>query len=154
MTYHAIKDEYECAGGRRLKFKEEREKHTDNGFKYSIRRYECISCDGCILSSLCKKTKGNRTIDVNKKLNYHRWKARRLLDSEKGIILRKKRSIDVESVFGDIKRNMKFNRFSLRGIHKVNCEFGLISMAHNIKKIFKIQLEAIQNHFFIYVLAT
>jgi len=154
MTYHAIKDEYECAGGRILKFKEEREKHTDNGFKYSIRRYECISCDGCILSSLCKKTKGNRTIDVNKKLNYHRWKARRLLDSEKGIILRKKRSIDVESVFGDIKRNMKFNRFSLRGIHKVNCEFGLISMAHNIKKIFKIQLEAIQNHFFIYVLAT
>ena len=147
MMYHAAIDEYECAGGRRLKFKEEREKYTDNGFKYTIRRYECVSCNGCILSSLCKKTTGNRTIDVNKRLNYHRWKARRLLDSEDGINLRKRRGIEVESVFGDIKRNMKFKRFSLRGMHKVNCEFGLISMAHNLKKIFKIQIEAIQNLF-------
>lgn len=148
MVYHASEDEYECAGSRRLGFTEERKKRTDNGFDYTIRRYECVSCDGCLLSSLCKKSTGNRIIEVNKRLNYHRWKARRLLDSDKGINLRKRRSVEVESVFGDIKRNMKFNRFSLRGIHKVNCEFGLISMAHNLKKIFKVQLETIQNHFF------
>ncbi|PKL38325.1 MAG: hypothetical protein CVV44_10565 [Spirochaetae bacterium HGW-Spirochaetae-1] len=39
-----------------------------------------------------------------------------LLDSQKGIFLRKRRSIEVESVFGNIKRNMNFKRFNLRGI--------------------------------------
>jgi len=147
MIYHALADEYECADGRRLKFQEERSKITDNGFQYTIRRYECENCDGCDFASLCKKAKGNRIIESNRRLNYHRWKARRLLDSGKGISLRKRRSVEVESVFGDIKRNMKFNRFSLRGIQKVNCEFGLVSMAHNLKKLFNVQMKAIQNHF-------
>jgi hypothetical protein len=152
MIYHASEDEYECANGSRLKFREELNKITSNGFPYTIRRYECENCEGCSFALLCKKAKGNRTIEVNRKLNYYRWLARRLLDSEQGIILRKRRGIEVESVFGDIKRNMKFNRFSLRGIEKVNCEFGLISIAHNIKKLFNIHMEAIQNHFYRFIL--
>lgn len=147
MVYHASVDEYECAGGRRLKFHEERSKTTGNGFQYMIRRYECVNCEDCSLASICKKTQDNRIIEVSRRLNYHRWKARKFLNSEKGIDLRKRRSVEVESVFGDIKRNMKFNRFSLRGIQKVNCEFGLISMAHNFKKLFNIQMEALQNQF-------
>jgi len=52
-----------------------------------------------------------------------------------GIELRKQRSADVETVFADIKQNQGFRRFTLRGYQKVNTEFGLISIAHNIKKI-------------------
>ncbi|WP_456376157.1 transposase, partial [Lutibacter sp.] len=37
-------------------------------------------------------------------------------------------------VFGNIKHNMNFKRFMLRGIGKVNVEIGLIAMAHNLKK--------------------
>jgi transposase len=145
MIYHASCDEYECANGRRLKFKEEKNKKSNNGFPYTIRRYECESCADCSLSQICKKAKGNRGIEVNRRLNYLRWKAKRLLDSEKGIVLRKRRSVEVESVFGDIKQNMGFRRFKLRGILKVNSEVGLISMAHNLKKMFKAQKGAAQN---------
>ncbi|SFN82768.1 transposase, partial [Salegentibacter flavus] len=61
-------------------------------------------------------------------------KAKRLLLSEKGITHRKRRCWDVEAVFGNIKQNMGFKRFMLRGMDKITTEMGLIAMAHNLKK--------------------
>ncbi len=72
---------------------------------------------------------------MNKKLEKYRQNAKENLSSPLGIKLRKKRSIDVESVFGDIKHNQEFKRFNLRGIEKVNAEFGLVALAHNMKKV-------------------
>ncbi|MBU2266650.1 MAG: transposase, partial [Bacteroidetes bacterium] len=57
-----------------------------------------------------------------------------LLNSEQGIAHRKKRCHDVEPVFGNIKHNHGFRRFMLRGKKKVEIEWGLISIAHNIRK--------------------
>lgn len=48
IKYDASADEY--AGGRKLKFKEERSKTTDNGFQYTIRRYECVNCEFGLIS--------------------------------------------------------------------------------------------------------
>ncbi len=42
--------------------------------------------------------------------------------------------MDKEAVFGNIKQNMNFKRFMLRGVNKVKVEIGLIAMAHNLKK--------------------
>ena len=47
----------------------------------------------------------------------------------------KKRCWDIEAIFGNIKQNMGFKRFMLRGMEKVETEFGLIAMAHNLKKL-------------------
>ena len=58
-----------------------------------------------------------------------------MLLSETGIAHRKKRPVEVESVFGMLKHNMGFRRFMLRGIENVNIEFGLLSLAHNLKKL-------------------
>ena len=59
------------------------------------------------------------------------------LTSETGIKLRKQRGVDVETIFGDLKQNLKLRRFLLRGIFKVRLEFGLYSLAHNLKKMHK-----------------
>ena len=65
------------------------------------------------------------------------------LNRNEGWILRKQRSIEIESCFGDIKHNMGFRRFHLRGIEKVKTEFTLIAMAHNLRKIqIKMQTKA------------
>ena len=45
------------------------------------------------------------------------------------------RKIEVESVFGHIKGNRSFRRFSLRGLNKVHVEFGIVALAHNILKV-------------------
>ena len=55
--------------------------------------------------------------------------------SEKGVLLRKQRSQDVESVFGDLKMNGHFRRFHLRGKIKVKTEFGILALSHNLRKI-------------------
>jgi hypothetical protein len=49
--------------------------------------------------------------------------------------LRARRSIEVEAVFGIIKQNMDFRRFHLRGLEKVKTKWGLVSIAHNMKKL-------------------
>lgn len=57
-----------------------------------------------------------------------------LLNTERGIKLRKQRAHDVETVFAQIKNNKGFRKFSLRGQNKVEIETGLLALAHNFKK--------------------
>jgi len=109
-------------------------KKTKNGFEQELHRYQAQNCDGCPLRSLCHKSKYNRIIERNYNLIRLKSKARTLLKSKHGIAKRKQRCWDVEAVFGNIKQNMNFKRFMLRGIDKVNVEIGLIAMAHNLKK--------------------
>ena len=49
--------------------------------------------------------------------------------------LRKRRGYEVETFFGDLRQNGKFNRFSLRGLKKVEHELGLLAMAYNLRKL-------------------
>jgi len=57
--------------------------------------------------------------------------------TEQGIKYRKKRSIEPESVFGQIKQDKVLRRFSIRSLAKVEIEFGLVSIAHNLQKLWK-----------------
>jgi hypothetical protein len=57
--------------------------------------------------------------------------------SKKDKVHRSKRPVDVEPVFGILKQNKSFRRFSQRGIEKVNIEFGLLAIVHNLKKLSK-----------------
>ncbi len=110
------------------------EQVTENGYK-QIKRIYKGDCRGCKYISFCSKSPGGRTVQINQKLEKHKLQAKKNLCSSTGIELRKKRNVDVETVFGDIKQNQGFRRFNLRGLEKVNAEFGLVAMAHNIKKV-------------------
>ena len=57
------------------------------------------------------------------------------LETDEGKGLMDKRKWDVEPTFGDIKHNMGFRKMLLRLTPKVRTEVGLVSIAHNIKKI-------------------
>jgi len=45
------------------------------------------------------------------------------------------RKITVEPVYGNIKQNLGFREFLLRGKEKVKIEFNLVCIAHNLMKI-------------------
>jgi len=68
---------------------------------------------------------------------YERYKFRQRLrlQSGEGKLMMKRRREDVEPVFGNLKRNMDFRRFNLRGKWKCELELGLVSVAHNLLKI-------------------
>lgn len=74
-----------------------------------------------------------KNIDVE--LERYKFRQRLRLLSPEGKELMKRRREDVEPVIGDIKRNMNFRTFHLRGKPKCLTEIGLVSIGHNLKKI-------------------
>ena len=86
----------------------------------------------------CHKGKQNRMVELNHNLIRLRKQAKKKLLSETGLYHRSKRPIEPEAVFGQIKFNNKFNRFTLRGIEKVEIEFGLVAISHNLRKMTQI----------------
>ena len=136
--YDPLTDTYSCPNGRLLIYQKSFiNTHKRTGYESVIKEYECENCAGCPLyEKCCKSSQGaNRTIQVNEKLENYKQQARENLGTEKGTQLKKQRSIEIESCFGDIKHNMGFRRFHLRGVDKVKTEFAIVAMAHNIRKV-------------------
>jgi hypothetical protein len=145
LYYHADQDYYICPMGQRLSYWYTGKAQKKSGYQATYKAYRAQRCDGCPLRGQCYKAKKNRRIiRVNQNLNRHKQQARDNLWSLRGILMRKKRGVDVEPVFGHIKTCRGFQRFMLRSLAKVNIEFGLLAIAHNIKKWWtKIQTGAI-----------
>ena len=144
-SYDEAGDAYVCPEGRRLEFQGTKSSKSDLGFVAEHRKYRCGDCDGCPSRKKCMKnpdSKHRKTFQVNENLRAFKEKASAMLCAEPGISLRKKRAVDVETAFGDIKRNMGFTRFTLRGLDKVELEFRLIAMGHNIRKMMRAMAKA------------
>jgi transposase len=135
FEYDEPNDQFLCPQKRRLSYLYTSQYKTGNGYLTTRRHYECESCQDCPLKSQCTKAKGNRQIQISFQLRQFRSQARENLTSEQGQQLRAKRAVDVETPFGDIKQNMGFRRFHLRGQEKVNTEWLLVCIAHNMRKL-------------------
>lgn len=134
MEYDEKAGAFICPAGKRLNLQGTRKRKTANGFVSLYHIYESEKCDGCELRACCHNQQSNRRIQVNHKLLVYRKKARENLRSPQGETLRRRRLVEIESVFGQIKHNRAFRRFMLRGLEKVTIETGLLSLAHNMKK--------------------
>jgi transposase len=95
--------------------------------------FKGMNCTECPKKEKC--TKGNVrtvTIDSRSKLQDE---MRNKLKTKEGKAIYQKRQITIEPVFGNIQKNMGWDQFLLRGKFKAKGEFGLIAIAHNLKKI-------------------
>jgi transposase len=135
FPYDAEIDTFICPANQRLTYQATRRQRTENGFWTKIRMYEAAACNSCPLKTECTRAKGNRRMYVSFRLRRFREQAKNNLLSEQGKVLRVQRNVEVESVFGQIKHNMRFRRFHLRGLEKVKTEWGLVCIAHNIQKL-------------------
>ena len=141
MIYDEINDNFICPEGKKLEYIKTREDKTETGFVQKSRVYECSECDSCPHKIECTKSEGNRQIRFNKKLWQLKQEAKRNLMSKKGIEMRAKRAEYSEGIFGQIKWNMSFKRFLLRGLENVDLEWGLLCFALNIKRMNKKDIE-------------
>ncbi len=80
---------------------------------------------------------GNRCIERNERWLRLKRKAKRVLEDERYMELKKRRSVEVETVFGQIKGNQGFRRFLLQGTEKVSIEWGLLSLGYNLKQMYR-----------------
>ena len=126
-----------CPIGQKMEFIGTKQKESDRGYCSDVSLYQANNCEGCPMRGSCHKAKGNRVIEINHNLQQHKKIARENLTSERGLMHRRRRPIEPEAVFGQVKSNRGFKRFRLRGLDSVAVEFGLISIAVNLSKMMK-----------------
>jgi len=135
LYYNREENYYVCPMGQHMDFVRKEKRYTDSGFEQTVSIYRARRCHGCPLRAKCHKAKGNRTIEVNHRLNAYKDMVRELLTSEEGLEHRSRRPIEPEAVFGQLKANGMFKRFRLKGLSGTNVEFGLKAIAHNLMKL-------------------
>lgn len=135
FEYDKKKDQYKCPAGQLLDFIGTKETKSESGYKSMKRIYKSRCCDHCPDKEKCCKSKNDRKIEISPKLIKYKDIVKQNLESEIGKKLRSQRGVDVESVFGQIKHNNQFRRFYTLGLKNVNTEWGIMSIAHNIKKM-------------------
>lgn len=135
LEYDPITDEFTCPAGKSMVRISGKNPKSELGYQAHTHLYQASGCSRCPLRKECHNAEENRIIRVNHTLNEYKRSVWELLTSERGMFHRARRSIEPEAVFGHIKADRMFRRFLLRSLPKVNIEFGLIAMAHNIRKI-------------------
>lgn len=115
--------------------------HGNNMALFEGRLMQCRNCD---IKARCmhnpetadhRKGAGRQvSFIIGKESDYTEWMKRRV-DSPKGKRVYSHRMSVVEPVFGNIGTNKGLNRFSLRGKDKVQAQWQLYCMVHNIEKI-------------------
>ena len=125
FTYDSKTDLYTCPEGKILHLILSTEEKN---------KYKCKECLECSAKSECTK-KAKYKVLFRGKHEHLIEKNRDNLISDEGYKEYQKRMHTVEPVFGNIKFNLGFRQFLVRGISKVKGEFDLMCIAHNIKKI-------------------
>jgi len=134
FVYDSQDDKYICPSSRSLNFN-----HLGKREKRPKRIYQSENCNHCLLKEQClsKKNKtGIRMIQRDLQEILAEQMAIRLdtQDAKDRLYIRK---TTVEPVFGNLKENLGFRRFSLCGLDNVKNEFKLMAIAHNINKLYK-----------------
>ena len=135
LYYNEEQDCFYCPMGQKMTLLRVTKEITKNGYQQTYKHYQAQNCKGCPMHGPCHRQKSNRIIGVNPRLMRYKQMVREKLNSDMGLQYRSQRPADVETVFGDIKYNRHFKRFLLRGLEKTEIEAGLISLAHNLRKM-------------------
>ena len=126
-------DKYICPEGKQLVFEKERYSEEDGYLKITS-HYRCHDCESCPFMKECTKSEYGRVMQKNFILDELKENARRLLDSDKGVIHRQKRSIYAEGVFGVLKQDYGYIRLHRRGMMKTELELTLVIIGFNLNK--------------------
>jgi hypothetical protein len=139
FKYNEEEDSYECPQGKRLEYKRTTVQGGVEGKVYQASLKDCKSCPDFARCSWSKKEQS----EVNQ------GKALRIKNDGEGSLCREMRkkleTVEyqdkyaeriqiVEPVFANIKNCKGLNRFTLRGKEKVNSQWQLYCMVHNLGK--------------------
>lgn len=134
FVYDEKNNQFICPEGKTLAYYSEIV-HKANKQKSKV--YRGTQCSKCPSKLLCTKGKA-RQIHVENRTHL-RTQIRKLLDSPEGKKIYSLRQQIIEPIFGNIKHNLKYTMLHLRTLQKVNAEWQLICLTHNIKKIWKVK---------------
>ncbi len=142
FEFDSIKMTCTCPVGNRLSHRlTKTDNHGNHKAFFEGRLLQCRHCDRkseCMRNPGAadqRKGKGRQVsflLGQDKKTSYTDWMKRRV---DRGSLIYSHRMSVMEPVFGNIGTNKKLHRFSLRGKQKVQSQWRLYCMVHNIEKI-------------------
>jgi len=136
FSYHEADDYYQCPSGQKL---EPVSAYRDRGNTRTL--YQAKNCRDCPLFKRC----------LTKSQQESRQKVKRIYRSQKELLAEKMarklqteaakqrlktRMSTVEPVFGNLKHNLGFRKFLLKGLKLATGEFNLMCIAHNLNALF------------------
>jgi len=143
FKYNERKDYYECPQGKRLAYKRETVQMGVKGKVYQASLKDCKKCPVFSKCSWSKKEQSEqvqgktlRITEKNKQGNVCRQMRKKLETVEYQDIYAYRIQI-IEPVFANIRHCKGLNRFTLRGKEKVNSQWLLYCMVHNLSKCLK-----------------
>lgn len=137
MTYDADEDCFTCAEGRKLPLRRELSE-LKHGQLVQTAWYRCEDCTSCPQRAQCSTAKDEnkpKELKLQKTFQQKRAEAEENITTERGIFLRKCRSVQVEGAFGLLKNDFAFRRFLTRGKENIQTELFLLALAFNLKKL-------------------
>ncbi len=123
------KDCYFCPAGIMIPFTRIQKRKDEPDLK----QYVCNFCSDCVLKKACTKAE-NRIISRDPR-EHLLVEMRGKLRTVEGKELYQEQMYTAEPVFVQMKQNRGFREFLLRGKEKVNVEFLMMCIVHNIGKI-------------------
>ena len=137
FKYDEAQDSYRCPKGATLKLNARRDKIGGTYF----RRYRAQEqdCTGCPFRSKClegpnTKRKHLAVACEGEQESFHRAMMKKI-DTEEGRRKYGHRLAIVEPVYANLRIHKRLDRFTLRGKIKVNIQWLLYCMVHNIEKV-------------------
>jgi hypothetical protein len=137
FKYDGKRDEYICANGKRLKRFGKLGRHKGKLLKRYISDEK--DCSGCDLRAKCLRYKDAKrrhfTYYVDASGQNISQAMVKKIETQKGRRIYPQRIAIVEPVFANIRVNKRMDKFNLRGKIKVNIQWLLYCMVHNMEKI-------------------
>jgi len=125
------RDVVRCPQGRELPFRRERERKAG----ILVREYRSAKvCAGCPVRGQCTRDRHGRSIEIapwEESVRAHREK----MAQEENIQRLKKRGAIVDPVFGWIKEQWDFRRWTVGGLENVRTQWAMVCTASNLRKI-------------------
>jgi len=133
FKYDRTKDQYICPLGNPLLYERtiRRKKR-----RYKVRVYRCKSFRECPHREQCSKDPRGRSVERSPYEDVIKKQTLKQKEPENKKLLLKRKKI-VEPVFGWIKHNHGFKRWSYRGLKSVNAQWNLVCATINLKKLYK-----------------
>jgi len=137
FTYDEDNDKYICPNGKELTLRAKRARTKEMVFRsYAMKDGDCTRCR---YKAKCLENRGGKhkhlSIPVERLMGTLHAQMIDKIDTEEGRKKYEKRLGMVEPVFANIRTQKRLDRFTLRGRIKVNIQWLLYCMVHNIEKL-------------------
>jgi transposase len=133
FVYDADTDSYTCPEGKPLRYSHH---IAARGHKAEARVYRCRECQHCPVRTGCTRNRNGRTLRRDLHEDFLEQQRQARMQPQAQALLRRRKAI-IEPLFGHIKENMGFRRWTARGLENARAQWAMLCLAVNLKKLYQ-----------------